>query len=299
MMAGVHLLPMLGSCAAGSFVAGAASSKRNNTSIILILASMLQIVGVGLLSSVTEPDSDVKAQYGYQTIFGFGSGLSLSASTIMASVESAIHGDLAAAQGAIAQVRVLGGCLGVSACTVVFNKHANKYLEMYLQPEQIQQLRHDLAQITSWPSALVDSVKTIYAEAFSAENRIMIYVCAAMIFCALFTWQRHPLTLQEALGVDRREQLETSPDSERGTDLNQARRQPRIRNFSRKATSGDHGLPLSCVEGGEVMAERDHDGHRHHHHHDCHHDSHHHHRHHHHRGQKGTESSDLNSIQSV
>lgn len=115
-MAGIHLLPQLGACAFGSFLAGAISSKRNNTSITLIIASGLQLIGVGLLSTLSEVLTAIEPQYGYQTLFGLGVGLSFASVTILTSVCSHPH-DLAVAQGAIAQARVFGGAIGIAVCS--------------------------------------------------------------------------------------------------------------------------------------------------------------------------------------
>lgn len=116
LMAGIHLLPQLGACAFGSFLAGAISSKRNNTSITLIISSCLQLIGLGLLSTLSSVSTAIEAQYGYQTIFGLGIGLSFASATILTSVR-ANQTDLAVAQGAIAQARVLGGAIGIAICS--------------------------------------------------------------------------------------------------------------------------------------------------------------------------------------
>lgn len=115
-MAGIHLLPQLGACAFGSFLAGAISKKRNNTAFTLIAASCLQLIGLGLLSTLAEVNTAIEAQYGYQTIFGLGIGLSFASVTILTSVR-AHREDLAVAQGALAQARVLGGAIGIAICS--------------------------------------------------------------------------------------------------------------------------------------------------------------------------------------
>ncbi|KAK6198441.1 Type I Iterative PKS [Pestalotiopsis sp. IQ-011] len=116
LMAGIHLLPQLGACAFGSFLAGVVSSKRNNTAYTLIAASCLQLVGLILLSLLSDVDTEIYAQYGYQVIFGLGIGLSFASVTILTSVRSH-QDDLAVAQGALAQARVFGGAIGIAVCS--------------------------------------------------------------------------------------------------------------------------------------------------------------------------------------
>jgi hypothetical protein len=91
MMAGIHLLPLLGATAFGSALGGVCSSRRNYTFWTLLVATSFQLLGTGLLS--TSPDSlkiPVK-QYGFQVILGIGMGMSFSTITIMTSVEADIE----------------------------------------------------------------------------------------------------------------------------------------------------------------------------------------------------------------
>jgi hypothetical protein len=126
-MAGIHLLPMLGACAFGSFLAGAISSKHNNTSATLAASAGLQLIGVGLLSTLSDVVTAIDAQYGYQAIFGLGIGLSFAAATILTSVRAQSH-DLAVGHGMIAQARVFGGAIGIIACSKLFEVYYSPLL---------------------------------------------------------------------------------------------------------------------------------------------------------------------------
>lgn len=116
LMAGIHLLPLLGACAFGSFLAGAISSKRNRTSLTLMLASTLQCVSLACFTTVKNVLSAIAVTYAWQIIFGLGIGLSFASVTILTSVR-AHPADLAVAQGAIAQARVFGGAIGIAVCS--------------------------------------------------------------------------------------------------------------------------------------------------------------------------------------
>lgn len=104
-MAGVHLLPLLSSMAfgkilrvaittywpnivLGSFVGGAASSKKNNTSPTLIFAACLILLGCGLMSTLGGGREFYKPTYGYQVILGLGVGLTFSSSTLLTNINS-------------------------------------------------------------------------------------------------------------------------------------------------------------------------------------------------------------------
>ncbi|KAJ4263753.1 hypothetical protein NW762_005786 [Fusarium torreyae] len=196
LMAGVHILPMLGACAIGSFLGGAISSRKNNTSLTLFGASCLQLLGVGLMSMLTEPDSHTKAQYAFQAIFGLGVGLSFSAATIMTSILAAERSELASAQGAVSQARVLGGCIGLAVCTVILNSHVNEYLQTHLTSAQLESLHRSPLTSLHLPANLQDLVKDVYAGAFAEEIKVMMLVCAVMVVISLFALERRPAPLE-------------------------------------------------------------------------------------------------------
>ncbi|PHH65204.1 hypothetical protein CDD81_3063 [Ophiocordyceps australis] len=197
LMAGVHILPLLGTCAAGSFLGGALSSKRNNTSYTLVGASCLQLLGVGLMTTLSGSKASHAAQYGFQAIFGLGVGLSFSAATIMTNIFSAELGVRASAQGAVAQARVLGGCLGLSICTAVFNMHVNQKLGAELTSDQLDTLHRSPLSGLQMPQRLRDLVKDVYVGAFGNEIQVMGLVCAFMVIISLFTLERNPTPLSQ------------------------------------------------------------------------------------------------------
>ncbi|OAQ86171.1 MFS multidrug transporter [Purpureocillium lilacinum] len=176
LMAGVHLLPLLVGCALGSFIGGAVSSKRNNTGFTL---------------------------YGYQAIFGLGVGMSFSAATIMTSILAADPSVRASAQGAIAQARVFGGCIGLAICTVMFNDHVNSDLGDILTPSQIDDLLRSPLSSLRLPEDLRKKVTSAYVAAFGQEVQVMMVVCAAMVIVSLFTLERHPTPLENRTAAVR------------------------------------------------------------------------------------------------
>jgi hypothetical protein len=178
------------------WLAGAISSKRNNTPYTLIVALVLQLLGVGLITLLDAPEQDTRAQYGYQAIFGLGVGLSYGAATILTGIHASQRDDHAAAQGAIAQARVLGGCIGISVCTVVFNHNSNRSLAGHLSAEQMAELRRMPLAVLGLEERVQGLVRTIYAAAFAEESRIMVYVCVAMFLVSFATLERSPTPLE-------------------------------------------------------------------------------------------------------
>ncbi|KJZ75925.1 hypothetical protein HIM_04749 [Hirsutella minnesotensis 3608] len=224
LMAGVHILPLLGACAAGSFLGGALSSKRNNTSYTLVAASCLQLLGVGLMTTNSGTHSSTPAQYDYQAIFGLGVGLSFSAATIMTNMFAAELSVRAAAQGAVAQARVLGGCIGLSICTVLFNVHVNRHLGNELTDSQLDMLHRSPLAGLQLPPRLRELIKTIYVGAFSQQVQVMGLACAAMVLVSFFTLERHPTPLPcmraAASSVRKDEESSFRRGSDSGTEVN-------------------------------------------------------------------------------
>ncbi|KAL6694797.1 major facilitator superfamily domain-containing protein [Trichoderma pleuroticola] len=213
LMAGIHLFPLLGACAVGSFLGGAISSKQNNTSYTLIGSSCLQLLGLGLMTTQSGANSAEPSQYAYQAIFGLGVGLCFSATTIVTSISTAESGEKAIAQGAVAQARVLGGSIGLSICTVIFNIHVNRYLEGHLTEAQLESLHRSPLSGLQLPVNQRDLVKTVYAGAYSEEIKILACICSIMVVAALFTLERHPTPLRIVSSRSKEDQF-----SRRGSD---------------------------------------------------------------------------------
>ncbi|KAL9566443.1 hypothetical protein ACKAV7_009358 [Fusarium commune] len=158
------------------------------------------------------------AQYAFQAIFGLGVGLSFSAATIMTSILAAERSELASAQGAVAQARVLGGCIGLAVCTVIFNSHVNEYLQDHLTSAQLAGLHRSPLTSLQLPGHLRDFVSDVYAGAFAEEIKVMMLVCAVMVALSLFSLERNPAPL-ERLTAFPKDQFSSRRGSESATEM--------------------------------------------------------------------------------
>lgn len=86
--AGVSLLPMLGASAIGSTIGGAASSKKNNTFPVLVIAACLMTLGTGLMSTLSNTVKVEAKTYGFQVLIGMGFGLTVSTVSLGAVLEA-------------------------------------------------------------------------------------------------------------------------------------------------------------------------------------------------------------------
>ena len=123
----------------------------------------------------------------------------------------------ASAQGAVAQARVLGGCIGLSICTVLFNVHVNRHLGNDLTEEQLGKLHRSPLSGLQLPQELRDLVKAVYVGAFGEEIQVMGLACAVMVVVSLFTLERHPTPLTKLTAPASAMKDETSSFA-RGSD---------------------------------------------------------------------------------
>ncbi|KEY68761.1 hypothetical protein S7711_00632 [Stachybotrys chartarum IBT 7711] len=220
LLATAHILPLLGSCAIGSFLGGRVSNKKNNTSYTLVAAACFQLLGTSLMTTVSGETASPVSQYGFQAIFGLGVGLSFAAATMMANILAPGQSELASVQGAVAQARVFGGCIGLSTCTVIFNHHTNRYLEGRLTDEQLQGLHRSPLSGLQLPQELRALVSRVYVGAFAEQMKVMAIVCGVMVLVSLFTLEKEPAPLERMLSL-RKDDARSRRGSDSGTEMDE------------------------------------------------------------------------------
>lgn len=131
--AGFSLLALLLCFPLASALAGLLVTKLRIASFYIILGgAALQLVGVGLTSSLpSSQDGIPHAQYGYEVIMGFGFGFGPATLLIMIPLVVKKQ-DMPVAMGAITQIRVLGGTIGLAICTAVLNEYVRHGLTLVL-----------------------------------------------------------------------------------------------------------------------------------------------------------------------
>jgi hypothetical protein len=194
LLAGVHLLPMLGSCAFGSYLGGAMSKRANLTSQTLVAGSTLQVIGMALVFGFSSM-LGLGLLLGLTAIYGLGVGLSFAACTMIAGIE-ANNEELASAQGAVAQARVLGGALGLAICTIVFNQKLQKAQGpgsgSTLGAQELDQLHRSLTAVMKLSEEARQEVIRIYVSSFTDQTIIMLIVTAVAVMLSLGTYRSRP-----------------------------------------------------------------------------------------------------------
>ncbi|OTB13104.1 hypothetical protein K445DRAFT_169866 [Daldinia sp. EC12] len=186
--AGTHLLPLLLASPVATIVAGQLATRLKVPPFyILLFGASMQLLGIGLASSVKFKSGS--AMYGYEVIMGFGFGMGL-VSLLIYTPMVVSRSDMAVAMGAITQIRVLGGTIGLAISSTVLNNHLASALPALLSPADIKQISDSVQHINTLPDTTRDAVRQVFADGFNMQLRVMMYFSVAVWVFAASLWER-------------------------------------------------------------------------------------------------------------
>ncbi|KAI1100336.1 MFS general substrate transporter [Jackrogersella minutella] len=199
--AGIRMLPLLLLSATGAGLGGVIASRKNISWYLMAGSLCLQIIALGLMTTLPTTGDVHPAQYGYQVLLGLGFGFTLSSLVILARVE--VKGkDSGIAIGAITQVRVLGGLIGIAMAQAVLSSRVVDGLSSILTPEKLSLILQSAQSISGLTDEERMATKQIYGEAFNLQNRIMVGISAVSLLSCLGAWRRRPVQFVEIEGKD-------------------------------------------------------------------------------------------------
>ena len=187
LIAGVDMLPMLGSAAVGSMLGGVLNGKRNNIFPILMFGSCCMALGAGLLSTISSLEIGATL-FGYQVLVGMGFGLTVSNVTMLAIIESGLE-EHAVSQGVVAQARILGGSIGIAASTAILG---------VIERRNIAAMAafHEHGRDVDEPKEHF-VIRQSYSEGFQRTMQVTTIIACLTIILCLGTFQKHPITMAE------------------------------------------------------------------------------------------------------
>ncbi|KAK2044128.1 major facilitator superfamily transporter [Colletotrichum somersetense] len=204
LLAGLFLLPMLGSVALGTALGGIVNKSKNRLFETMAVASCFMALGCGLMTTLSSSvDLEPKA-IGFLTFVGFGFGLSATSSTIIGATESEIS-DHAPAQAIIAQARILGGSLGIAASTAILVGFIRKDLTGVVGPEHLPSLHGVGINLTD---AQAVAVRQAYTDSFRKDMQMGTILSGIAILLSLGIYRRNRVTFEEQRQIQIKNEVE-------------------------------------------------------------------------------------------
>ncbi|KAF4454427.1 hypothetical protein F53441_3054 [Fusarium austroafricanum] len=193
--AGIILLPMMLASPAATVLSGYLTGHaKTPPAYLVIIAAVLQVLGVGLMCSLPIHSDDIPAaQYGYEVIMGIGFGLSLATVLTFARVVvSEANLQPAVMMGALTQIRVLGGTVSLAICATILNNHLKPSLDGIVSPEQKAAILDSVSAIKDLTHSEQLAVREAFAEGYNLQNIFMTAMSAAGLIISLFLWEKNP-----------------------------------------------------------------------------------------------------------
>lgn len=192
-ISGVKLIPLLFTSSIGSVITGKLNKKANNTAYTVIAGTALQLLGLGLMILLGNTTPTPNSVYGFQIPLGLGTGFIMSSVTMIGQLQPDPKW-IAATQGALTQMRTLGGSIGLSAATIVFNEaiRSSRRLHRTVPQDKLDAIYKSPLVLETLNQQQINVVSKVYADAFTSEMKMATYIAAASFLVSLLTLQKNP-----------------------------------------------------------------------------------------------------------
>ncbi|KAI4620919.1 hypothetical protein J4E83_005282 [Alternaria metachromatica] len=172
----------------GSGIAGAMMGKPRIPPCWIILGgSLMEILGIALLSQIATSSHIDASQYAFQIIAGTGTGL-VNSGLILLVPYAMDKRDLAVGSAATSQFRTLGGLVGIAIVTSISTPYIRSHLTDILSLELAESLleRTELVQTLS-PETL-ERVRQVFGEAYNLQVKVLIGFAVAKVPVTGMMW---------------------------------------------------------------------------------------------------------------
>ncbi|KAK1254482.1 hypothetical protein MKX08_008477 [Trichoderma sp. CBMAI-0020] len=186
LVAGLSLLPMLGTVALGSIISGKLNALANHLDLISTMraGTMLMACGFSWLSAV-EGSKDDATTLGLLTLVGVGFGLCTSAATNMISAEVPTK-HRASAHGILAQARILGGSFGIAISTACVHHFVINRLADILTADEFASFDGDMTKFTG---DTLEAIRSAFIAAFDLSIELAMAGCWIAYFSSFYGYQ--------------------------------------------------------------------------------------------------------------
>ncbi|XWW95698.1 hypothetical protein V2A60_003665 [Cordyceps javanica] len=183
---------MIGGSALGSIIAGILNGKKNFLSETIAGGCCLTLLGCGLLSTVHSSADDAKA-LGFLVFSGLGFGLSTAAATMLVSFEVPIA-DSSPAHGIVAQMRILGGSIGIATASILLRNQITEALGGQVSPEDMGVFSGRLEDVDPEKQLAVIAA---YSAAFQTGMRISTIIAGIAVLFSVLGFRQTRLDMNE------------------------------------------------------------------------------------------------------
>ncbi|GKT45515.1 putative MFS-type transporter [Colletotrichum spaethianum] len=208
LLAGVLLLPMLGSVALGTTLGGIVNKSKNRLFETMVVASCFMTLGCGLMTTLSSSATLEPKALGFLAFVGFGFGLSATSSTVLGTTESEISDH--------AQVRILGGSLGIAASTAILGNFTRNDLTGVVSPEYLSSPHGGGINLTEAQAA---AVRHAYTDSFRKDMQVGTILSGIAILLSLGIYRRNRVTFEEQRQMHIRIEVERRRRASAATTL--------------------------------------------------------------------------------
>ncbi|VUC24636.1 unnamed protein product [Clonostachys rosea] len=195
LQAGIRLVPFTLAAPIGSIVSAALAKAAKIPPLYwVIFASVLQVIGFSLLSTVSNSHGIPAAQYGYQFIAGFGCGINISLLLVMIPFRVQDR-DKAVALGSIGQFRVMGGVIGLAIITSAFNGLIRSRLGDLIPASQLDALLKSPELMRSFPADIQETIRSTFGYGYTLQIKILAGLAAGQIPAAMLMWEKEQIMI--------------------------------------------------------------------------------------------------------
>ncbi|KAJ6135616.1 hypothetical protein N7512_000776 [Penicillium capsulatum] len=179
--AGIYLIAYSAVAAVAAAIVSVASSRGRIPFIYsLLLGCAIHTVGMGLLSTITTSKGFHATDIVYGAIAGAGIGLTMGI-LVLSPPYIVEDRDLAIATGTIVQFRFLGGAIGLAIASNILNGRLSHHLQDVLASHDLHIFLENVKSIKYLKPHLQDEVKSVFADSYTTQLRVMIGFAAAQL----------------------------------------------------------------------------------------------------------------------
>jgi hypothetical protein len=206
--AGLMLLPMLAGTALGTAITGAINGQEGRKVRFmetLVAACVLMMLGCGLEITADDSGALEPKVLGFLAFVGVGFGLSAAGATMLAGVEAPMY-EHASAQGIVAQVRMLGGSIGIAASSAILG--TNYRAELGNTGISHEALSYLASNPDFLPAETWAVIRRVYTQALREDMIVCCAVLAAALVSSFFVYRKDAVSMEEMMKQRYREEEE-------------------------------------------------------------------------------------------